>query len=364
MLIDVIAQHREEIIERTRHRLAQRTAPRVTPEELSRGVPLFLTQLSLFLRHAASPVPDNVALRDQATERGGDLLEQGFTIAQVVLDYGDICQAITGLAADRRIPVSIEDFQALNQCLDTAIASAVTEYARRREGDLKGAESERQGFFAHELRNHLSTAAVAFELLRTGKVSLAGSTVQVLERSLRSLRELVDRSVLRVRLTSGIHRKERLRLAELIEELEMTASIEASARGLHLTVDHVAPELELDGDRHLLASAIANLLQNALKFTRPGSHVRLRTRTSGEHVLIEVEDECGGLPPGTAEAIFMPFEQRGLERTGLGLGLPISRQAIEANGGKLSVRDMPGTGCVFVVELPLAPAISGVEVGR
>jgi signal transduction histidine kinase len=67
-----------------------------------------------------------------------------------------------------------------------------------------------------------------------------------------------------------------------------------------------------------------------------------------------VEDECGGLPPGTAETLFRPFEQRGTNRAGLGLGLSISRQAVEADGGKISVRDIPGKGCVFRVEMPIA----------
>jgi C4-dicarboxylate-specific signal transduction histidine kinase len=68
-------------------------------------------------------------------------------------------------------------------------------------------------------------------------------------------------------------------------------------------------------------------------------------------VLISVEDECGGLPDGTAESIFRPFVQRGAVRTGLGLGLFISRRGVEANGGELNVRNLPGRGCVFTLDL-------------
>ena len=71
-------------------------------------------------------------------------------------------------------------------------------------------------------------------------------------------------------------------------------------------------------------------------------------------ILIGVEDQCGGLPEGKAEEIFHPFEQGSAERTGLGLGLSISRRGVEANGGKLSVRNLPGTGCVFTIDLPRA----------
>jgi signal transduction histidine kinase len=80
--------------------------------------------------------------------------------------------------------------------------------------------------------------------------------------------------------------------------------------------------------------------------------VRLTTRVVDERVLIDVEDECGGLPPGKAEDLFRPFEQRGADRSGLGLGLAICLRRVEANGGRLRVRDVPGRGCVVTVELP------------
>jgi signal transduction histidine kinase len=69
--------------------------------------------------------------------------------------------------------------------------------------------------------------------------------------------------------------------------------------------------------------------------------------------LIEVADECGGLPPGKADELFRRFEQRGFDRTGLGLGLWISRRSVEADDGEIRVRDVPPVGCVFTIDLPL-----------
>ena len=107
-------------------------------------------------------------------------------------------------------------------------------------------------------------------------------------------------------------------------------------------------------DRQMLSAAVENLLQNAFKFTRRHSHVAVRAHATPENrVLIEVEDECGGLPPGTAQMLFRPFEQRGTDRSGLGLGLPIAQRSVEANGGVIHVRDLPGTGCIFTIDLPL-----------
>jgi signal transduction histidine kinase len=354
----IIAKNREEIIKRARAKVAARAAPLATTHELNNGVPLFLTQLGEILRlEVAEPArggPDDSEMGMSAGRHGVDLLGQGYTIAQVVHDYGDVCQAITELALDLNLPVGTEDFHILNRTLDNAIASAVTEYARQRDVKSSGAETRRQGFFAHELRNYLNTAMLAFQAVKSGKVGVTGSTIEVLERSLRGLRELIDRSVSEVRLASGTHHKERLRVAEFIEEMEINASADATDRGLQFSVERVDSKLLVDVDRHLFASAISNLLQNAFKFTRLSGHVKVRIRATGERVSIEVEDECGGLSPGAAEAMFRPFEQRGSDRAGLGLGLAISRQAIEADGGKITLRDIPGKGCVFIVEMPLA----------
>jgi hypothetical protein len=355
MLHTFILQHRQELIERARAKVILRASPRATSEELANGVPIFLTQLAEILRRKAALAPsDGAEMGMTATLHGADLLQQGLTIAQVVHDYGDVCQAITELAMDLRIPIATEDFQTLNQCLDDSIAGAVTEYARQRQVDASGAEVMRQGLFAHELRNRLNTAMLTFQAVKSGRVGVTGSTIAVLGRSLRGMRDLIDRSVSEVRLAAGKQHRERLRLDEFIEELEIDASISATDRGLRFTTEPVDRALSVDADRQLFASAISNLLQNAFKFTRPSGHVWLRVRSTADRVLIEVEDECGGLPPGMADGILRPYEQRGTDRAGLGLGLVISRQAIEAEGGKLSVRDIPGRGCVFIVDLPLA----------
>ena len=77
-----------------------------------------------------------------AARHGRDLHLQGFTVSQVVHDYGDVCQSITDLALELNAPISVEDFRTLNRCLDDAIASAVTEYGRGNEA-LLAAESTR-----------------------------------------------------------------------------------------------------------------------------------------------------------------------------------------------------------------------------
>jgi signal transduction histidine kinase len=104
---------------------------------------------------------------------------------------------------------------------------------------------------------------------------------------------------------------------------------------------------------------LSNLLQNAFKFTHAQSEIRLNAFARDGQVLIEVHDHCGGLPHGSAEKMFTPFTQRSENRSGLGLGLAIARSGIEADLGTLSVRDVPGTGCVFTISLPVHASRQG-----
>jgi signal transduction histidine kinase len=349
MLHDFITENRTEIIARCRVKVAARPAPRPTPAELNHGVPLFLGQLAEILRLETTSSP---GIRDSAARHGNELLRLGCTVGQVVNDYGDVCQSITDLAIDRKAPISTDEFRSLNRCLDEAIANAVTEYGKQRDQRISAEGTERLGIFAHELRNLLNSAMLSFEVLRTGSVGVGGATGAILGRSLRGLRDLVDRSLADARLDAGIQNRERIAVAEFIEEVEVSAAMEARARGLRLTIARVDGDVAVEADRQILTSVVANLLQNAFKFTPPGGHVSLRSSADADRVRMEVEDECGGLPPGDPRALFLPFEQRGGDRTGLGLGLAISHRGVEASGGVLQVRNIPGTGCVFTVDLP------------
>jgi signal transduction histidine kinase len=219
MLLEFIRQNRSELIRYTREKVRARSAPRATPEEVENGVPLFLTQFTALLEATNGDLPAGKQVGSSATMHGNDLLRRGFTIAQVVHDYGDICQAIIELAGDQGRHFSTDEFHLLNLCLDNAIAEAVTDYSRQRERNVADQEIERLGFLAHELRNLISTATMAFQLLRDGTVAVGGSTGAVLERSLTALRQLVDRSLAEVRLASGKRPRTRVLLAEFIEEI-------------------------------------------------------------------------------------------------------------------------------------------------
>jgi len=371
---EFLSVNRIELIDRCRSKVAQRSAPKATADELEHGIPLFLDQLIKTLRMEQTTEPmrsrkvsgpagggkaesELSEIGETAARHGRELLQRGFTIEQVVHDYGDLCQAITDLAFERDAPFETDEFRTLNRCLDNGIAVAVTEFNRQRDSVVADQQAhainERLGFFAHELRNFLNSATLALTAIRVGDVGLNGATGAVLDRSLVGLRNLIDRSLSDVRLTAGMPPQHRLfSLADFIAEVKHSASLEAKVKGCVLKVSDVDPRLAVDADRDLLFAAVGNLLQNAFKFTKPHTEVTLNAYAADDRILIDVQDNCGGLPTGDVEKMFLPFTHGSKDKTGLGLGLSISRRSVEANEGTLSARDIPESGCVFTIALP------------
>ena len=384
MLHEFLLENRRALIDRCREKVALRSGGGAS-EELPHGVTVFLDQLieTLMAEQAANPLrskqisglaggrsPAPSEISDSATRYGKELIGSGFTIEEVVHNYGDLCQAISDLAVETGAEVRADEFRTLNRCLDNAIANAVTEYIHQR--DLLAANkhalelNERLGVFAHELRNLLFAAKLARRAIKAGDVGVDGATAGVLDRSLAGMSHLIDRSLAEVRVTAGIAAQRHIfSLADFIAEIKRSATLDAQVKGCSFTVSAVDRSLAIDADRDLMLAAVGNLLQNAFKFSRAGEGVvTLDARASGERILIEVEDNGEGLSEGAMQTLFQPFTQAGKDRSGMGLGLSISRRSVEANEGTLSVRKAPATGCVFTIDMPghIFPAVAPVSI--
>ena len=356
MLYEFVTTYRDAIIARARKKLTARPWPSASVHELENGVPLFLTQLSETLQAESIGTPHTErAIGSTATRHGRDLMSLGFTVSQVVHDYGDICQAVTEIAIEQNAPVTTDEFKTLNRCLDTATAEAVTEHARITAESRSTEESERAGHVAHETRDLLNTAILAYHTLKRGSVGINGSTGAVLGRSLMGLCDLVDSTLSEVRIAANLQRRERVSVTPFLNDIAIAAGLDADSRGLEFAIETGDPEWAVIADPQILASAVMNLLSNAFKYTPTGGRVVLRARTNEEaRLLIEVEDECGGIPATEGDPFQSFGQRRGSDRTGLGLGLSIARKAVRAHGGDIHIRDIPGTGCVFVIDVPLA----------
>jgi len=208
MLYDFITSNRSELIKRCRGKVAKRAAAnpagagQVVPisplQDAGQGVPLFLSQLVDTLRteHSTKSRPEQPEKTPAPTEigrgaalHGADLMRRGYSVDEVVHDYGDICQAVTELAIELNEPVSTDEFHTLNRCLDNAIADAVTSYTDNASGKLNGAAkiAERQ----------LQLIELAIQLvaaMKTGKIALNGATTAALDIWLLELRDLTKNS--------------------------------------------------------------------------------------------------------------------------------------------------------------------------
>ena len=195
-----LKDNRTELIKRTRAKVAGRSSPPVDPTELEHGVPLFLSQLSATLQkqgpdgtngstrasHAAQP-----AIGESAAVHGRDLLKFGFSIEQVVHDYGDVCQAVTELAEERGTTLSIAEFHTLNRCLDDAIAGAVSSWSQERDRKQTDKTSDN---VLRALGTLVDQAKTTFDVLRQGKVAAGGSTGNLLLRALVEMRAIIDKA--------------------------------------------------------------------------------------------------------------------------------------------------------------------------
>ena len=140
---EFLSTNRADLIRRCQVKVAGRPEPRPTWDEMKFGIPIFLAQLIEMLhldQHCdvfdiSGEPPSKKELSEKvastARKHARELHERGFTVDQVVHDYGDLCQAVTELSFERNVEIAVSEFHTLNRLLDNAIAAAVTEYCSR-----------------------------------------------------------------------------------------------------------------------------------------------------------------------------------------------------------------------------------------
>jgi two-component system phosphate regulon sensor histidine kinase PhoR len=230
--------------------------------------------------------------------------------------------------------------------------------------ELRRVEAIRRDFVAnvsHELRTPLASLRAMAEALQDGGLEDPGlarrfltQMVQEVDRLSRLAEELLDLSVLEsgaVRL-----RKERLRAPALLEEVAERFAPAADRKQIHLAVE--AEDLEVVADRERVLQALANLVDNALKFTPEGGSVRLRAERRAGEVAFVVEDTGPGIPAEHLSRIFERFYRvepsRARRSGGAGLGLAITKHIALAHGGRVEATNLPEGGARFTLLLPAA----------
>jgi len=202
MLYQFLTDNRDELVRRCRENEAKRAARHRFPDVIDHGIPVFLQQLIDTLRHEhmaqagkfakadAAPLPQSIGRA--AALHGAELLRLGYTVDQVVRDYGDVCQTVTQMAIEQKATIAIDEFRTLNRCLDDAIADAVVAFGRDRQSSAEHREAlqNRLESIAEDQRRLIDTALQAFSAVRTGSIGFSGATGMVLMHTLLELRDL------------------------------------------------------------------------------------------------------------------------------------------------------------------------------
>ncbi len=358
VLHEVIATRRDEILRRWREQVEGTVTPGSMPlAELIDHLPQFLLEVEAALRADSGLASVESAPEEtrSAAVHGEQRLRLGFSLSSVVREYGALRNAIVSVARDAGTTITFRELEVVGDATMTGIAQAVTEYAQQRDAELLRQANEHFAFLAHELRNPLSSAAIAFDLLKLRGELPASRAVTAVERGLLQLSELIDHTLRTARVASGIElHRQATTLHELFAEAELGAMSEAESKGVAIKLTVAGDDDRVDVDLRLVRSAVGNLLRNAVKYSPGGHLVELRGAVTNGRATIEIEDGCGGLPPGKVEEAFAPFVRLDTSQTGFGLGLAIARQAADAHGGSLRVQNLPGKGCIFVLELPVS----------
>jgi signal transduction histidine kinase len=359
-LRSVLIGKREEILRRFVEDVqsAELTGLSATRPQLLNDLPEFLDRIGLALAHSppALVLPviaegPAVAARSHGEQRQG----LGYDVVGLVREYGILRDVILSFVIEDEGAVDAVEYRVLSRHISLGVAEAVKRFTELRDLELARRSAEQFAFIAHELRNPLAIIRLLVDFVRRSPERVT-ETISDIDEAVLEMQRLLDNTLMVERLRSVHANLPDARVAVPVQAMlaGIVREYAPIARARHLDVVVVADEpITVLADPKLVRSALRNLLHNAIKFTRESTRVTVAARWSGHEVLLSVEDQCGGLPPGSEVRLFEPFVQMGPDRSGFGLGLQIARQAAEAHDGTVTVEDLPGLGCRFTLRLPL-----------
>jgi hypothetical protein len=357
-LADLIEARVEEITQRWADQLFATGVPEaVRRADVIDSLPAYLRELVEALRREQGfqSKLHRVEVSSIAKGHGRQRFSLGYDVGAMVREYGALRDVLFQIMEETGFAASVRELRVLSKYLIGAIADAASQYALERDEEVRRQAAQHMSFLAHELRNPLASARLTVDVMhRRGQLPKSHSA-DLLSRSLHRLSDLIDNALVEMRLRAVPEPKmEDMPVDELLHMVAADSAAELETKNLRLNVEAPAG-LRMQADRRLLYSALSNLVRNAVKFSREGGAIHLRAKRDGGRLTVEVQDSCGGLPESRMQSLFNPFVQMGQDRSGFGLGLAIAKQAVEAHEGELRVHDLPGQGCIFVLDMPAHP---------
>jgi signal transduction histidine kinase/CheY-like chemotaxis protein len=300
---------------------------------------------------AALATADTPEARARLTERAGEFLRETMAPFEMMLRGYQEANAL---------------LQRLNETLEQRVKerTAALDASQEELQDAARRKDEFLAVLAHELRNPLAPLRNALEILRLadgeGAFGKDHELTAMMQRQVCYLVRLVDDLLEVSRITRGKLqlRKERVQLSQIVESALETCRPLIEAAGHTLVVTCPSEPIWLEADPIRLAQVLANLLNNAAKYTNPGGRIELTAERQGKEVVVRVRDQGIGIPQEMLPRIFDLFTQvdrfSGRAQGGLGIGLTVVRSLVQLHGGTVSAHsDGPGQGSEFTVRLRL-----------
>ena len=354
-LAEMIVRRRDEVIDRWLERFQGRLGPGVPPPtDILDSIPRFLDEI---VRQLTEPLQElEASARRVSGPHGRHRFFGGINLQTVVLEYETILEVLGEMVIDYAPRVALAAWMRLHRWLFTGLKEAVATYTAARDQQLEEQTSEHLSFLAHELRSPVTSVSLALQVLRKRLPPQQQRLADIMASNLERVMDLIDRQLVGLRLLAGIPvHAERLDARDALQQASTNLVPNAASKHQILELE-ADPGLSFTGDARLVRSILSNLIGNAIKFSHEGAVIVLRAHRTDSSIEIGIEDECGGLSEHAIDRMFEPFVQLGLDRSGHGLGLTIARQAIEAHGGTLRVRNIPGKGCEMIASFPIDAA--------
>ena len=246
----------------------------------------------------------------------------------------------------------------------TAELQRANQQLERQRRELERADRQKTDFLAilsHELRNPVHAIHVGAEYLKLKEEPDTQEAAQTIGRQVDQLSQLLDDllSVARNEYQPDKLQRQSLDVREIVAKSAETMAGVVAGRDQRMDVDVPSAPVAVEADARRLSQALVNLLHNASKYSDPGSAIGLTLKSEAGHAVLRVRDDGIGFDEDEATRVFELFVrgERAKRRvaTGLGIGLHVARQIVEAHGGTISAAsDGPGRGTTFEIRLPLA----------
>jgi signal transduction histidine kinase len=212
---------------------------------------------------------------------------------------------------------------------------------------------------SHELRTPIAIAQTNIDVVEMEKkptIKDYKHLVEVLRLSIERMSRLSDKLLV---LSEGSQEKVEwspVNMAQLLNEIVTEFATSARSNRVRLQMEPITGDLSVRGDAFSLKQAVSNIVDNAIRYNRPGGRVVVSAKVASNQIVIQVEDSGIGISPADRQHIFDRFyrvdKSRSRAQGGSGLGLAMVKRIIESHGGAVTIDSTPGKGSIFTISLP------------